>query len=80
MTMGPFKYKFTWIMVIIKTRQTYLLTGSTQTVDIFWWTVIFYLAMISGKLTNTIQRSASNYKLLRTFKVLSSYETKTNIL
>jgi hypothetical protein len=41
---------------------------------------MLYIARIATKLTNTAQRSASDYKLLRTFKVLSLYETDTNIL
>lgn len=54
--------------------------GSVQTVDTFQLTAVFFLVSIATKLTNTTQKPASDYKLLRTLKLLSLYETNTNIL
>ena len=55
-------------------------TSFAQTVDNFEMNALLYLTRIATKLTNTTQRSSSDYKLLRTFEMLSSYETDTNIL
>ena len=52
----------------------------TSKAESFMLTAVLYLARIATKLTNTTQRSSSDYKLLRTFEMLSSYETDTNIL
>lgn len=54
--------------------------GSAQTVATFGFATRFYLAKTATKLTNTSQRSALDYKLLGTFKLLSSYGTDANTL
>jgi hypothetical protein len=55
-------------------------TSFAQTVDNFEMNALLYLTRIATKLTNTNQRSALDYKLLRLLKLLSSYETDMNIL
>lgn len=57
-----------------------LLPGSTQTVDTFELTPVFYLIRMATKLTNTTWRSPLDYKLLRASKLLHSYETDMNIV
>lgn len=59
---------------------SFLLPGSAQTVDTFGSTAMFYLDRIGTKLTSNTQRLDSDYKLLRTFKLLTLKETDINIL
>lgn len=51
-----------------------------QNSDTVGLTAVFCPAGIASNLTNTTQRSASDYTLLRIFKFPSSYETDTIIL
>lgn len=73
--------EFTWSVATLTIGQhcpmPHLLSGSVQTVDIYRLTAMFYKARIATKLTNTTQRPASDHKLLRTFRLLNSYETDT---
>jgi hypothetical protein len=50
------------------------------TVDTCGFATVFYLARTATELTNTTQRSALDDRLLRTFKLLSSYGADTNTL
>ena len=79
---ASFGDKATWILVTLTTGKncpkSLLPPDSMQTVDMFGLTAVFYLAKIATMLTT--QRSASDYALLRTFKLLSSYETDMDIL
>ena len=73
--------KSTWTLVTLTTGENCpvpLLSPGTIQTNMFGWTAAFYLARTATVLT--IQRSASDYTLLRTSKLLSSYETNMKIL
>jgi hypothetical protein len=68
------------MLPLSKTCPSLLLQSSAQTAGISGFTAMFYLDRISTMLTNTTQTSALDYKLLRSLKLLSSYEADMNIL
>ena len=73
---GPTSSKFTWSVLTLTAGVNcplpLLLPGPVQTVDPFGLTAVFYMDRIAAKGANITQRSASDYKLLRTLKFLSS--------
>ena len=72
---GPTSSKFTWSVTLtagVNCPLPLLLPGPVQTVDPFGLTAVFYMDRIAAKGANITQRSASDYKLLRTLKFLSS--------
>ena len=76
--MGPCNAESSWTVVTLtieKLLLKILIPSSAQTMDIFGLNTVFYLGMIATKLTNTSQKSALDYELLRTIKLLVPYET-----
>lgn len=80
--MGSCKDQSTWIagMLTVWWNVPVPLLPPEQNSDTVGLTAVFCPAGIASNLTNTTQRSASDYTLLRIFKFPSSYETDTIIL